>query len=256
VERWLAALDEGHAEEAWDAFLDQYRGLLFAAIRHYVQDHDDVMDVFTWVCEALRDEDLRRLRSFAGGSAGRARFGTWLVVVVRHLAVDWLRKRDGRLRPRSVEAGLTDLQRRIVEEVFARRKSHVEAFELIRSRDCSELTFGRFLKELATVYRRLTRERGRLAFELCAPPPAEAVEVNFDFIAGQEARRILDAALQSLPEADRVAVQMYVVDEVPAAEVARVVGLRNAKAVYNRVYRALDFMREHVERAGLGRVDL
>src|SRR5207249_1151385 len=46
VEDWVAELERGRFDAAWDLFLDRYRRLIFAAIRHYAQDYDDVMDVF------------------------------------------------------------------------------------------------------------------------------------------------------------------------------------------------------------------
>jgi hypothetical protein len=45
------------------------------------------MDVFTRVCEALREDDLRRLRGWASEPDHRASFSTWLVTVVRNLTV-------------------------------------------------------------------------------------------------------------------------------------------------------------------------
>jgi RNA polymerase sigma factor (sigma-70 family) len=255
LERWLVELEAGRHETAWDAFIDRYRGLVFAAIRHYVRDPDDVMDVYTWVCEGLRKDGFRRLRRYAAEPEHRARFSTWLVAVVRHLAVDWLRKRDGRPRPEAIDSMLTPLQRRIHEEVFTRGRSHAEAYELVRSRDQRELTFGGFLRELTEVYRAVTRGRGRLARELRAPAPPDPA-AGLEMLASGDARRVLESLLGSLPPTDRVAIQMYVIDEVAAADIARVLGLPNAKAVYNRVYRALDAMRSELEQAGLGPEDL
>jgi RNA polymerase sigma factor (sigma-70 family) len=255
VEPWLVELEAARREAAWDAFLDRYRGLVFAAIRHYVRDHDDVMDVFTWVCEGLRKDDFHRLRSYAEESVHRARFTTWLVTVVRNLSVDWLRHRDGRARPSAAAEGLPEVQRRICEEVFGRQRSHAEAYELIRSRDDPSLTFGRFLRELAAVYRVVTPS-GRLRRELVPPLPPEMPNQAGDLVAHGESGRILERALGALPTADRVAIEMYVIDELPADQVAHVLGLPNAKAVYNRVYRALQSVRESLEGAGLRRDDL
>ncbi len=64
MEDWMARLQQREPDAAWDALLTRYRRLIFAAIRHYAQDYDDVMDVFTRVCEALREDDLRRLRGY------------------------------------------------------------------------------------------------------------------------------------------------------------------------------------------------
>jgi DNA-directed RNA polymerase specialized sigma24 family protein len=55
---------------------------------------------------------------------------------------------------------------------------------------------------------------------------------------------------------DRVAVHLYVVEELPAADIARILGLPNAKAVYNRVYRALAALRQRLVQDGFLREDL
>ena len=67
---------------------------------------------------------------------------------------------------------------------------------------------------------------------------------------------MLEDAVRSLDTGDRRAVDLYVVDERPAATVATMLGLPNAKAVYNRVYRALGVLRERLEKAGIRRGDL
>ena len=64
MEDWAAQLQDGNVEAAWDRFVDRYRRFIFAAIRHYAQDHDAVMDLFARVCEVLRQDDLRRLKSY------------------------------------------------------------------------------------------------------------------------------------------------------------------------------------------------
>ena len=66
----------------------------------------------------------------------------------------------------------------------------------------------------------------------------------------------MEQALGSLDAEDRTAVELYILDELPAALVAQIVGLPNAKAVYNRVYRALAVLRERLERAGVRLEDL
>ena len=81
----MAELRRGNSDAAWDLFLDRYRRLVFAAIRHYAQDYDDVMDVFARVCESLREDDFRRLRTYIDEAEHRASFSTWLVAVsLRH----------------------------------------------------------------------------------------------------------------------------------------------------------------------------
>ena len=80
MDAWVAELHQGRFDAAWDLFLDRYRRLIFAAIRHCAQDYDDVMDIFARACEALREDRLRRLRAYTGiaycwGSNGWGQLG-------------------------------------------------------------------------------------------------------------------------------------------------------------------------------------
>ncbi len=257
MDDWVDELQRGRTEAAWDLFVDRYRRLIFAAIRHYAEDYDDVMDVFARVCEGLREDDLRRLRAYLDAPVHRARFSTWLVAVVRNLTIDWFRQRDGRQRLSAVAEGLAPLRRRIFELVFLGRRSHVEAYELIRTRDAPALSFGEYLSELRATYDAVTAgRRGGLLRELVTPVPVDAEPEAPSTDDIRERREVLGEALGSLDSQDRVALEMYVLDGLPAVDVARVLGLPNAKAVYNRVYRALTALRGRLERAGIGRGDL
>jgi len=249
----VAELQGGRPDAAWDRFLERYRRLIFAAIRHYAQDYDDVMDIFARVCEALREDDLRRLRYYTDQPNHQARFSTWLVTVVRHLTVDWFRHRDGRRRISTVADALPPLQRRIFELVFLEHKSHVEAYELIRTSVAPALQFGEFLVQLRATYRTVADgRRGHVLRELGVAPLVEET----DSADNGEHRLLLTHALDSLGAEDRMAVELHVLSELPADAVAKVLGLPNAKAVYNRVHRALAALRARLERAGLRREDL
>jgi RNA polymerase sigma factor (sigma-70 family) len=256
-EAWLAPLDAGHPEAAWDAFIGHYRRLIFASIRHYAQDYDDVMEIFVCVCEALREDDLRRLRTYASEPVHRARFSTWLVTVVRHLAVDWFRKRDGRRRLPALAEGLPPLQRGIFERVFLESWSHVEAYESIRARDAPDLTYGQFLIELRAVYRTVTDgRRGTLLPSLVHAPIEEDHAAPRAEGETTERSTLIEEALASLSALDRVTVELYVMEGLPADDVARIVQLPTAKAVYNRAYRAMAALRAWMEQRGIAPDDL
>src|SRR5712692_1999318 len=261
-EPWLAELRDGDAEAAWDLFIGRYRRLVLATVRHYTQDYDDVMDVFARVCDALRADDLARLRKYAAKpvTSHTARFSTWLVTVVRHQVIDWFRHRDGRKQLSTAALALPPLQRRICEYVFLDGRSHVEAYELLVNRDRTGLTFGRFLRELAATYRTLSAgRRGFLAADLAGPVAVSPEDLPDEHSAREHspaADARLMVALQALPRDEQVAVQLFVIEELPAADVARLVGWPNAKAVYNRVYRALGEIRAGLEAQGIRREDL
>ena len=259
MEDWRIELERGAPDAAWDLFIHRYRRLLFAAIQHYARDYDDVMDVFARVCEALREDGLRRLRSYLDESEHRARFTTWLVVVVRNLTVDWFRHRDGRRRISGLGDGLSPLGRRIFQKVFLDRRSHVEAFELIRAEAPPGPSFREFLAELRATYQALGKDRrGQLMRYLGGPalPPEEPEEEHPDPAEWRERREWVRQVLGSLEPEERVAVELFVLEELPAAEIARVLGLPNAKAVYNRVYRTLEALRARLNRAGVRKEDL
>jgi RNA polymerase sigma factor (sigma-70 family) len=254
VESWIAPLEAGDLQTAWDLFIERYRRLIFGAIRHYTTESDEVMDVFARVCEAFRENDFARLRRSAAQVDPARPFSTWLVVVVHNLTIDWFRHRDGRQRLSALAASLPPIRRRIFEYVFLELRSHVEAYELLRSRDDVNLSFREFLEELRATYQAATAvRRGRLVAGMAIPPPpADAANpLGDDPAVLAEQRAILEAALASLPADDRLAVQLYVIEEMPAEKVASALGYPSAKTVYNRVYRALAAIRAGLERAGI-----
>src|SRR5947209_5895328 len=114
-EAWLIPLGKGDCEKAWDLFLSSHRGLILATVRHYVQDYDDVMDVFARVCERLRADSLARLRRYTDKpqETHTATFSTWLVAVLRNLVIDWFRHRDGRKQVSNAARTLPPLHRHI-----------------------------------------------------------------------------------------------------------------------------------------------
>ncbi|PYP64993.1 MAG: hypothetical protein DMD37_00480 [Gemmatimonadetes bacterium] len=257
-EPWIAPLEAGDPEAAWDLFIERYRRLVFSAIRHYARDYDDVMDVFAHVCTALRADDFARLRRYLAESDHRAKFSTWLVAVVRNQTIDWFRHRDGRPRLTVLAAALPPLRQRIFELVFLDGRSHLETYGLLRACDKPDLSFHDYLGELGATYRAVSAGRqGRLLMDFSGPlPDLPADTPEDDSTTRREQSALLTKALEALPAEDRVAVQLYIVEEMPAQQVARALGLFNAKAVYNRVSRALATVRASLEAVGIHQGDL
>ena len=255
-EPWVAPLQSGHYDAAWDAFIGRYRRVIFAAIRHYAQDYDDVMEIFAHVCEALRDDDFRRLKSYVSQPNHNARFSTWLVTVVRHLTVDWFRQRDGRRRLPALAEQLPPVQRHIFVYVFVENRSHIEAYEMLKTRDAPGMSYREFQSELREVYKAATKNRrGAILPDLIQLPPSQTDETDVEAEDYAERAAWVERGLASLTPEERMAVELYVMEELPAGDVARIVGLPNAKAVYNRVYRALATLRGHLEGAAVSRED-
>jgi RNA polymerase sigma factor (sigma-70 family) len=90
----LKASDDVSRVRAWASFLDEYSSILITVTRRTAASHDHAMDRYAFILDQLRDNDFRRLRSFAAD--GRGKFTTWLVVVARRLCVDHYRHAHGR----------------------------------------------------------------------------------------------------------------------------------------------------------------
>ena len=257
MDDWIAELRRGNSDVAWDLFVARYRRVIFAAIHHYARDPDDAADIFAWVCESLRADDLHRLRRYAEQTSHNAQASTWLVTVVRNLTIDWFRHRDGRRHLSLIGEALPPLRRRIFELVYLDRHAHIEAYELICTSVAPELSFTQFLSELRMTHEIVTTGRyGHVVRAMAVKSPETARVQAPSTGETAERRAVLEDAVRSLDTGDRRAVDLYVVDERPAATVAKMLGLPNAKAVYNRVYRALGALRERLEKAGIRRGDL
>ena len=115
LRRLLEAADGPPQEQAWSEFLQSYSRLILYVARQTARDDQDlVMDRYTFSIERLREQNFRRLRTFAAD--GRGKFTTWLTVVVRRLCLDYDRRKHGRSPP--PEARRTTTPRRLVEIVL------------------------------------------------------------------------------------------------------------------------------------------
>ncbi|HUP88728.1 MAG TPA: sigma-70 family RNA polymerase sigma factor [Longimicrobiales bacterium] len=188
METWRVRLSEGDPTAAWNEFIQAYRALILATIRHTISDQDDVMEVFSHICGELSINNLARLTAFDKRSVHTAKFSSWLVVVVRHEVIDWLRKRYGRRVPKRVRA---------------------------------------------------------------ADPIIDESPLADQLLENNDLRAKLEEELERLKPDERLAIKLYLLEDLPAAEVARVLGWGSAKSVYNSVYRALATLRERLEQAGV-----
>lgn len=83
-------------KEAWDAFVQRYAGVIYAAVGHVFGQWGagvtgrTVQDIAQDVFVRLIKDDYRLLRKY---EPGRASLETWLTLIARSVAIDCLRKR-------------------------------------------------------------------------------------------------------------------------------------------------------------------
>lgn len=114
VRSLLEAADPSAHDKAWGEFVAAFSRLILYVARQTPGEYDTSMDRYAFVLERLREQDYRRLRTYAAD--GRGKFTTWLTVVVRRLCVDYDRVKHGRAPPAAI--GRSHAPRRPLELVF------------------------------------------------------------------------------------------------------------------------------------------
>jgi len=255
METWVTKVAQGDCPGAWDDFLSCYRRLLLATIRRVIDDPEDTMDVFSATCQAFVSDDCQRLRTAATVARDGNRLVPWIVTVVRRLAIDWLRSRNGRRRI-TTPPGLTRLQRAMFTLHHVEGHSLTETFEVLRSRRQTAMPFHLFLREARALGRIVPSPGAPARPRRHEPLPDDLTVSSPDPAVWADTVQHLQAALEELTPDLRLAISLFVVDGMAAAEVARIVGWPGAKAVYNRVYRALGGLRQRLLREGVSPHDL
>lgn len=92
--RLLLASTPAEQEAQWRDFVAVYSRLILHSARAVARDGDGAMDAYAYMLERLRADEFARLRAYREDS--RAKFSTWLVVVLRRMAIDHRRQRVGR----------------------------------------------------------------------------------------------------------------------------------------------------------------
>jgi RNA polymerase sigma factor (sigma-70 family) len=77
---------------AWQKFVLKYSDAIYRATGKYCDDYDEKMAVYLHILEKLRENNFSKLNRFEG----KAKLSTWLTVVSRRLAIDFLRAKYGR----------------------------------------------------------------------------------------------------------------------------------------------------------------
>lgn len=203
--RLLGARDATAREAAWAEFTQIHTRLLLHVARSVGHDHDAAMDGYAYLLEGLREDDYRRLRSYAAD--GRSKFTTWLVVVARRLCLDHHRQRYGRLRSDGPGEQLAHVARRRLQDLIA-----------------ADLDL--------------------------TPEPEPSGDPHQSLETG-ERHAALEAVLETLVPRDRLLLKLRYEDDLPAREIAGVLGFPTPFHVYRRLNALLVELRAALRRKGL-----
>lgn len=242
----LIAHFQSNPEEAYAELLKRFSPVIIRMIRRFMQDPDEVMEVYTSICERLRANDFKALRRFRINKE----ITPWLSVVVANACRDRFRKRRSISVPQSVIDQLDKRERLVFKYYYQDRLQHVEIQELLGGKHgmpSSALDVVHALDKidsLLSVNKRwhllnaLAQNRSTLSIEDLAEYGFEAASPdrpggNLDTEMDDEKKLV--EALKHLDVQDRLMVLLRFEHGMKACEIADALSLENHKYVYTRL---------------------
>lgn len=200
----LSATDPAARTGAWGRFLERYSQYLLGTAGFVCREYDARMDAYRYVLEELERDGFKRLREYS--ARPDSRFSTWLVVVVRRLCYDFLRKRYGRARPGSGEAAREGVRtRRRLQDLIAERLDHREVVDGASPDPERRIREGELSRALTAVLGELSSEERlllKLRYEDGLPvrKVAEVLRASSEFVVYRKEKKILGRLREWLEE--------------------------------------------------------
>jgi len=263
-------------EAAWETFLTLYTPVLHGVIRLFADSYDQRMDLFVFVSEKLREDRMRRVGSYRFRPETPCTFRSYLAVVVRNLALDFVRASHGRYRPFKNIAGLSGTDRWIFEYHLKERRPLAEVKHLLEARHGVRLDPAELARRSARIEDALSpSQRWRLLSRVWAgrsPLPVDPVDGATTATGGGLALRstsknpaaVLDSklaraalrdAVAAVEPRKRLALALRYKDGLKIREVARVMRATE-KQVEHWVREGTAAIRESLVSSGFTRDDL
>lgn len=263
-------------ETAWERFQEFYVPVVYEVIRLFADTYDQRMDLFVFVSEKLKEDGMRRVRAYSFRPEAPCTFRSYLAVVVRNLALDFLRASQGRYRPFKQVARLSATDRLVFEYHLRDRRPLGEVRHLLEARHGIRLDPGELTQRSARIEEMLSHsQRWRLLSRVWAsrrPLPVDPVEAanpargeglalrsarkNPEAALGSKsARTVFRKALAGIAPRKRLALALRYKDGLKVREVARVMRATE-KQVEHWVREGTTELRDHLVKAGVTRDDL
>jgi len=245
-------------EAAWEQFLTRYAQVLHGVIRLFADSYDQRMDLFVFVSEKLREDRMRRVGSYSFRPEKPCRFRSYLAVVVRNLALDFIRASHGRYRPFKRIAGLNGTDRLIFDYHLKERRPLADVRHLLEARHGVRLDPAELARRSARIEGALSpSQRWRLLSRVWAgrnPLPVDPVDGATTATGGglalRSTKRSPEAALDS--KSARAAVRDALAEVEPRKRLALALRYKDGLKIREiaRVMRATEKQVEHWLREG------
>ncbi len=258
--RILEHLSSREPWQAWTEFLETYSPIILRTVQAFEREPDSRTDCFLFVCQRLSESQFRRLRRYQPG--GRARFTTWLQVVVRNLCLDWHRQEYGRQRVFESVARLDPLDQEVFREVYTRGLSREDCFFRLRLARAS-LTWEEVDRSLERIQQQLTpRQQWLLSarrpkLESLQGEPDGEQEVSQRQVvdprpdpetlaAMKEQEDALERALGRLSAPERLLLRLRFDQGLTLLEIARLAELKDPQTTDRRIREILEKLRREL----------
>ncbi|GAB5519199.1 MAG: hypothetical protein RhofKO_14500 [Rhodothermales bacterium] len=241
-------------DQAYTHLLEKYSSVLIRMIHKFVRDHDEVMEVYTSICERLRARDFQALRRFRVGSD----LLPWFSVIVANACRDQYRKRRALSMPQSVINQLEPAEKLVFKYYFQERYTYEEILEYLISRHQETVTLGDVRRAVEKIYELLSvSKRWHLIAAIRANLPVSSMDEMLE--AGVASKSfaqpddesefdpkevaVLKDALADLDPELQLIVKLRFEQEMKAPEIARVMRYEKSKMVYSKLRTAIQRLR-------------
>lgn len=246
-------------EEAYSVLLDRFTPAILRMIRRFMRDPDDVMEVYTSICERFRVHNFRALRQFRV----EAEILPWLSVVAANACRDRLRKRRATSVPKSVMSKLDAFEELVFKYYYWRRIPHEDISEIINTNDrhsCTPLDVMRAISkidDLLSVNKRwhllvaLNANRPNLSIEELQEAGINVADIdspdNLDEALRCRARiDDLNRAMEQLESEDQLLILLRYEHGMKAPQIADVMQHESPKYVYTRLRTVISRLRREM----------
>ena len=258
----LIAHFKRNPEEAYGELLRRYSAVILRMIRRFMHDQDEVMEVYTSVCERLRAKDFRALRRFQVTNE----LTPWLSVVVANACRDRFRKLKAVSVPKSVIGKLDEREQLVFRYYYQKRLEHQEIAETIKGKhdiDCTTYdvieAVGK-INEMLSVNKRwhllmaLNQNSSTASLEDLREIGIEATSTDTVVKSDEEELRIetiekLNDALEVLDPEDQLLVLLRFEHGLKASEIADAMSIDDHKYVYTRLRTVTNRLRRSLDSA-------
>lgn len=247
-------------EDAYSLLLDRFTPAILRMIRRFMRDPDEVMEVYTSICERFRAHNFRALRQFRVD----AEILPWLSVVAANACRDRLRKRRATSVPKSVLSKLDAFEELVFKYYYWRRVPHEDIAEIINTnegRSCTPLEVMRAIakiNDLLSINKRwhllvaLNANRPTLSLEELQEAGIHAASTdppdNLDeALKSRDKVDDLNRALESLESEDQLLILLRYEHGMKAPQIAEVMQYDNHKYVYTRLRTVIARLRREME---------